>query len=132
MLLLDGRSPTRSSAVSAGLRFQNSKRVNQTLNFRFALHTSGQNVGTYEQVYTFCFFLDKNFSKNHLTLRVRSATIRIDLIGGSKMSEENEKYNLPCPHNPTVKCVQYPDPDPCGCDPCQECENFKGKVQEHE
>lgn len=34
---------------------------------------------------------------------------------------ENEKHNKPCPYNPKVMCVQYPD-DSCGCDPCQECE----------
>lgn len=38
-----------------------------------------------------------------------------------KAGEENEKYNLPCPYNPKVKCVQYPEEE-CGCDPCGECE----------
>lgn len=38
--------------------------------------------------------------------------------------EENEKYNLPCPHNKKVNCVQFPeaDKDKCGCDFCEECE----------
>lgn len=38
-----------------------------------------------------------------------------------KVDDENEKYNLPCPYNPKVKCVQYPEEE-CDCDPCKECE----------
>ena len=41
-----------------------------------------------------------------------------------KIEDENEKYNLPCHHNPKVKCLQYPD-DGCGCDWCEDCETFK-------
>lgn len=40
--------------------------------------------------------------------------------------QENEKYNLPCPYNPDIKCVQIPD-DSCGCDWCEGCENRVGK-----
>lgn len=39
------------------------------------------------------------------------------------LHEENEKYNLPCPYNNNILCVQYPE-EPCGCDPCEECEIF--------
>ena len=35
--------------------------------------------------------------------------------------DENEKYNLPCPYDASVNCVQMPDDDSCGCDPCQDC-----------
>ncbi len=45
-----------------------------------------------------------------------------DLEIGFSGEEENEEYNLPCPHNPKVKCIQYPD-DGCGCDWCTECSN---------
>ena len=37
--------------------------------------------------------------------------------------DENEKYNLPCPYKPEIKCVQIPDEGGCGCDWCKECEN---------
>ena len=39
--------------------------------------------------------------------------------------EENEKYNLPCPHDASVLCVQFPDDD-CGCDWCEGCEEGGG------
>ncbi len=42
--------------------------------------------------------------------------------------EENEKYTKQCPYNEEiVSCVQYPDDDPCDCDPCNECEWRNGK-----
>ena len=41
---------------------------------------------------------------------------------GLSGEELNEKYNLPCPYNPKVKCIQIPD-DGCGCDWCTVCPN---------
>ncbi len=43
---------------------------------------------------------------------------------GLSGEEENEKYNLPCPFNPCVKCIQIPDDGcNCNCDWCTECPN---------
>lgn len=34
-------------------------------------------------------------------------------------NDENEKYNLPCPYDPKIMCVQIPgDKDSCNCDYC--------------
>ena len=43
------------------------------------------------------------------------------------MCDENEKYNLPCPHNPKVMCVQMPSEagDDKYCD--DKCPNNKGE-----
>ena len=41
---------------------------------------------------------------------------------GFSVEEDNEKYNLPCPFNPYVKCIQLPYPGD-GCDWCTGCPN---------
>jgi len=43
----------------------------------------------------------------------------------SEAETENQKYTKPCPYNKLISCVQYPDDNSCGCDPCDECENKK-------
>ena len=35
--------------------------------------------------------------------------------------EENTKYTKPCRVDGKTPCVQYPDDDSCGCDPCESC-----------
>lgn len=36
--------------------------------------------------------------------------------------EENQENTKPCPYDHTISCVQYPEDDPCDCDPCELCQ----------